>query len=117
MPGFSDAPRPSGVIVGEFHTCLGIDIQAASPAPDGELLSVDVGVDDSFAAPLKLLYETVGLLAPLVIGDRQDVLIRHDRSAGRIVLRAVPGDADDLSLQHGVDHSAGVAIRQGVGRP
>ena len=84
--------------VGELHASLGIDIQAARPAPFWKRFGVDEGAHDGMTLASQLLLASLGFVPPYVERSGELVAIGHDPENGVVIFGAVPdhtGGADD----------------------
>lgn len=86
--------------IGEECACLGIDIQAARPAPIGKRFGVDIGAHDGMSIAAQLLLSSFGFHPPFVESSGELVAIGHDPADGAVIFGTVPNHAscsDDLS--------------------
>ena len=63
---------PKGGLVGPSLATLGIDFQAASAAPGGELIRVNYGTNDDMPGALELALAGLRAIQPLVIVRREE---------------------------------------------
>lgn len=82
-----------GEIGCEAISCMGIDIQAARPAPVGKRFGVDERAEDGLSASLHLLLSALGLHSPFDERGGQFVAIGHDPAHRVVILEAVPDHA------------------------
>jgi hypothetical protein len=89
--------------IGVRHACLGVDIQAARPAPVGKRFGVDEGAHNDVPFSAFFLLETLGFVPPFdeAVGDL--VAIGHDPSDGVVIFGQIPGNADGAGcfIDHG----------------
>ena len=90
-----------GDFAGEHSSCLGVDIQAARPAPSLERARVDYGANGDHALGFLRALDALRFLQPLVIGAGEQACILHDRENAAVILSIVPRDAD---CTHLADH-------------
>lgn len=74
----------------ERRSCLGIDVQSLTGAPGDEIIRLDYGTDNGQSAGFSSALLALGLFAPGVVGERQDVRVHHDLSNSRIILAIEP---------------------------
>lgn len=79
--------------VGEMHSCVGIDIQSARPAPVGKLFGVDEGAHNDMAASSKLALSLFGFTEPYIESVGELVAIGHDPEDGAVIFGEIPGNS------------------------
>ncbi|MBS0496113.1 MAG: hypothetical protein JSR51_00480 [Proteobacteria bacterium] len=83
--------------VGVLHARLGIDIQAARPAPIGKLFGVDVGAHNDVTLACVLLLDSFGFREPYSEPAGEFVAVGHDPEASVVILGVIPGDTKGVS--------------------
>ena len=78
---------------GVLHTCLGIDVQIAQPAPIGKRFGVDVGADDNMPVASVLLLASLGFHKPYVERSGELIAVGHDPKNSLVIFESVPGHA------------------------
>lgn len=87
---------------GVLHACLGVDVQAARPAPIGKRFGIDINAHDGMAFASELLLTRLGFHQPFVIGSGELVAIGHDPADGAVIFEVIPDHASDAD---GVIHN------------
>jgi len=83
--------------VGEFYACAGVDVQAPAGTPGGECVRVDVSLHNADSAPLLFVLESLRSLQPIAEAGGELVAVVKDFPEFRIVVSAVPGNADSAN--------------------
>lgn len=85
---------------GEKYSCLGVDIQAARPAPFGKRFGIDKDVHHDMATSSQLLLTLFGFHEPFVECSGEIRAVGYDPEDGAVIFEAVPSHAcsSDSSL-------------------
>lgn len=81
---------------GKEVACLGIDVQAARPAPVGKRFGIDKCAEYSLSADSLALLASFGFHSPFVEGSGELVPVGHDPADGVVIFGAIPDHTDDL---------------------
>lgn len=105
-------------LVCEPHACLGIDLQVVPGAVGDELVRIDYGAHHNGATALRLAFDFLSGVKPLLVSRRELLRVFHDLENARIVLAIVPGETESADRHSGHDQSSigGLAIADGKGR-
>lgn len=89
----------------EGATCIGIDLQPAFTAPDGELFRIHYSSDDEVAEALCVADLFVRTGKPLPVCRREGLRIVHDAEKRCVICFLDPADADVKRPGRGLFHA------------
>lgn len=78
-----------------MHSCLGVDIQVARPAPIGKRFGIDDGAHHDITMACAILLESLGFCEPYVEPVGKLVAVGYDPEDSVVIFRTVPGHSDD----------------------